>query len=319
MPFQLSLRRASLALAPALVAALIAAGPVGLHAQTAAVPAETPTETTAETPAAAPAAPVPASADSVVAVVNGQEVTLGELIIMRADLPEQYQQAPSAQIMEALLSRVAVETALAAQAVEAGLDKTDHARLRAAIDHRSRLAEAQIRTVIEGASTGAALQAAYDARIADFVPVAEIRASHILVSDQALADDLRKQLDDGAAFADLAAEHGTDGTKTQGGDLGWFEQGQMVPEFAEAAFAGEEGAFVGPIQTQFGWHLIHVTGKRDRPAPIFDSLKDELSAELADAAAQVAITAARDSAVITHPDAQPDAEALRQDGLINNK
>ena len=315
MPFQLFRRRASrlapavaFALAPALAAALIAAAPLPAQAQE--------TGAAAEAPAAAP---VPATADTVVAVVNGRDVTLGELIIMRADLPEQYQQAPSEQIMEALLSRVAVETALAAKAKEAGLDQTAHARLRSAIDARSRLAEAQIRTVIAAAATEDAMQAAYEARVADYEPVSEVRASHILVADKALADDLRKQLDDGAAFADLAAEHGTDGTKTQGGDLGWFEKERMVPEFAEAAFAGEEGDVVGPVQTQFGWHLIHVTGKRDRPAPSFEELKAEIGDELANAAAEAEINAARETAVITRPDAQPDADALREDDLIEPK
>jgi peptidyl-prolyl cis-trans isomerase C len=244
---------------------------------------------------------------------------LGELIIMRADLPEQYQQMPNEQVMEALLSRVAVETALAEKALEAGLDQTTHARLRTAIDARSRLAEAQIRKVIASAASEEAMKAAYDARVATYAPVPEVRASHILVAGEALSNDLRKQLDEGASFAELAAEHGTDGTKAQGGDLGWFEQAQMVPAFAEAAFAGEEGSYVGPIQTQFGWHLIHITGKRDRPAPSFEELKPEIGEELASAAAEVEINAARETAVITRPDAQPDAAALRQDGLVEPK
>jgi peptidyl-prolyl cis-trans isomerase C len=313
MPFQLPHRRArvsrfALALAPALAAALIAAAPMSARAQ----------ETGAAAPAEAPKT-IPATADSVVAIVNGTDVTLGELIIMRADLPEQYQQLPNEQVMEALLSRVAVETALASEARAAGLDETTHARLRTAIDARSRLAEAQIRKVIAAASTEEARRAAYDVRVAAFEPVPEVRASHILVADEALAADLRKQLDGGASFADLAAAHGTDGTKAQGGDLGWFEQAQMVPEFAAAAFEGEEGSFVGPIQTQFGWHLIHITGKRMRPAPSFEELSDEIGEELANAAAEATITAARTTAVITRPDAQPDADALNQKGLVEPK
>jgi peptidyl-prolyl cis-trans isomerase C len=310
MPFQLSSRRfGAPALSLSLAAAMmLIAAPQGASAQTAASPAPA-----AEAPVPAP---VPATADTVVAVVNGQDVTLGELIIMRGDLPEQYQSRPTPQIMEALLSRIAVETALAAKAGEEGLDQTLFARLRAKIDARSRLAESRIRQVIEAAATPEALRAAYDAMTAAYVPVEEVRASHILVVDKALADEIRAKLDAGASFADLAAEHGTDGTKAQGGDLGWFEQTQMVPEFATAAFAAEEGAFVGPIQTQFGWHLIHVTGKRQRPAPSYDESVAQISEQLSNEAAEAEITAVRAAADVQRPEGQPAPDAIRDESLL---
>jgi peptidyl-prolyl cis-trans isomerase C len=326
----------ALSVLPAFVAALIAgAAPIGARAQT--VAPETTTETTAETTteaatetmpetmpettaeAATEAAAPPASADSVVAIVNGEEITLGELIIMRTDLPEEYRQLPPAQIMEALLSRVAVETTLAKRAIAEGLDATLHAKLRARVDARSRLAEARIRQVIEAASNEEALRAAYAGVLANHVPVPEVRASHILVAEKAKAEDLLAQIANGASFADLAAEHGTDGTKTSGGDLGWFEMGQMVPEFAQAAFAAEDGAYVGPVQTQFGWHLIHVTGKRERPAPSYEDSVTQIGEELANKAAEAEITAARDGADVQRPDIQPADGAIADETLLNAK
>jgi peptidyl-prolyl cis-trans isomerase C len=325
----------ALSVLPALVAALIAgAAPIGARAQT--VAPETTAETTAETTtattattaetmpetmpeAATEAAAPPASADSVVAIVNGEEITLGELIIMRTDLPEEYRQLPPAQIMEALLSRVAVETTLAKRAIAEGLDATLHAKLRARVDARSRLAEARIRQVIEAASNEEALRAAYAGVLANHVPVPEVRASHILVAEKAKAEDLLAQIANGASFADLAAEHGTDGTKTSGGDLGWFEMGQMVPEFAQAAFAAEDGAYVGPVQTQFGWHLIHVTGKRERPAPSYEDSVTQIGEELANKAAEAEITAARDGADVQRPDIQPADGAIADETLLNAK
>lgn len=90
----------------------------------------------------------------------------------------------------------------------------------------------------------------------------QVRASHILVNDEATALDLKKQIEGGADFAALAGKHSTCPSGQRGGDLGWFGRGQMVKPFEDAAFGGEEGAVSAPVKTQFGYHLVLVTGKR---------------------------------------------------------
>lgn len=100
----------------------------------------------------------------------------------------------------------------------------------------------------------------------------QVAASHILVEDEALAVDLKAQLDDGADFAELAVAHSTCPSSSQGGDLGYFGRGQMVPEFENAAFAMEVGDISEPIQTQFGWHIILLTDRIDE-AGDFESAK----------------------------------------------
>lgn len=86
-----------------------------------------------------------------------------------------------------------------------------------------------------------------------------IRASHILVGTSGEAEDIIQQLNDGADFADLAQEHSKCPSRSQGGDLGEFGKGVMVKEFETAAFALEVGEVSGPVQTQFGWHVIKRT------------------------------------------------------------
>ncbi|HVM20896.1 MAG TPA: peptidylprolyl isomerase [Egibacteraceae bacterium] len=104
-------------------------------------------------------------------------------------------------------------------------------------------------------------------------------ARHILVEDRALANRLLSQLEDGADFAELAQEHSTDqGSGAQGGDLGEFGRGQMVPEFEEAVFSAEEGELVGPVQTQYGFHIIEVTSRQE--AQDLDEVRDEIRDEL---------------------------------------
>jgi parvulin-like peptidyl-prolyl isomerase len=93
----------------------------------------------------------------------------------------------------------------------------------------------------------------------------QVWARHILVEEEATASNLFEQLAEGADWSALAAEHSTDeSNKDQGGDLGWFARGQMVEPFEQAAFAGEVGEIVGPVQTDFGWHLIEILGHEDR-------------------------------------------------------
>ena len=105
------------------------------------------------------------------------------------------------------------------------------------------------------------------------------RARHILVEDKALAEDLLEQIEEGADFAELAKEHSTDpGSGAKGGDLGEFGPGQMVPEFDEAVFSAQEGDVLGPIKTQFGFHIIEVLELTEGQE--LDEVREEIRAEL---------------------------------------
>lgn len=93
--------------------------------------------------------------------------------------------------------------------------------------------------------------------------MARATARHILVTNKEVCEDLKKQIEAGADFAAVAREHSTCPSGRQGGSLGEFGQGQMVREFDEAVFSGEVGKVLGPIQTQFGYHLLEVTSRTE--------------------------------------------------------
>lgn len=93
--------------------------------------------------------------------------------------------------------------------------------------------------------------------------MARAQARHILVDNQIVCEDLKQQIADGADFGDIARNHSLCPSKGNGGDLGEFGRGQMVPEFDQAVFSGKVGEVQGPIQTQFGYHLLEVLSRED--------------------------------------------------------
>ncbi|TDJ33468.1 MAG: peptidylprolyl isomerase [Gammaproteobacteria bacterium] len=93
--------------------------------------------------------------------------------------------------------------------------------------------------------------------------MASASARHILVPSRESADDLKAQIDNGADFADIAREHSQCPSAKQGGELGTFGPGQMVPEFDQVVFKEAVGKVHGPIQTQFGFHLVEITERHD--------------------------------------------------------
>lgn len=111
----------------------------------------------------------------------------------------------------------------------------------------------------------------------------EVSAQHILVDNEETAKEVKQKLDDGKDFEDLAAEYSSDtGTAEDGGDLGFFPVGQMVPAFEEVAFTLEPGEVSDPVGTDYGYHIIKVNDTREVEEPLgdFDEVKDELKDEL---------------------------------------
>lgn len=97
---------------------------------------------------------------------------------------------------------------------------------------------------------------------AESCAVTSVKASHILVDTKAEADSIKSKIDNGASFESMAAKYSKCPSGKSGGDLGYFEKGQMVPAFEDAAFALPVGKVSCPVKTQFGWHLIKVYDKK---------------------------------------------------------
>jgi peptidyl-prolyl cis-trans isomerase C len=252
------------------------------------------------------------TADTVVAVVDGTEITLGHMIVVRDRLPAEYQSLPNDVLFKGILDQLVQQTALA-QSVK---DVPYRHRIAMENDRRGYMASLALQAVGEGAVTDAALQAAYDARYKDASPATEYRASHILVDTQEKAAELKAQIDGGADFGALAQANSSDGSAANGGDLGWFGLGMMVKPFEEAVIALQPGAVSDPVQTQFGWHLVKLVETRNAEVPGLDDVRDELATQIEQQAIAAHIQTLIDAATITRPGEGIDAALLRDQTLI---
>jgi peptidyl-prolyl cis-trans isomerase C len=254
------------------------------------------------------------TADTVVATVNGTDITLGHLIAVRQRLPAEYQALADDVLFKGLLDQLIQQTALEQSVTD--IAKTHQLALEN--DRRGYLSGVALQKVVEGAVTDAALQAAYDARFKDAAPQTEYHAAHILVDSEEKAKDLKAQIDGGADFAELAKTNSSDGAAANGGDLGWFGLGMMVKPFEDAVVAMKPGEVAGPLQTQFGFHLIKLHETRNATAPSLDDLRDELAAELEQAAVKAHIDTLMGAATLSRPGEGLDPALVRNDALLDN-
>ena len=253
------------------------------------------------------------TADRVIATVDGTEITLGHMIVLRDALPAQYQSLPDDVLFQGILDQLIQQTLLS-KAVEPEIGKRDVLALENA--RRAYLADGAVARALAQAVTPQAMQALYEMRFANAIPGTEFNAAHIIVATQAEAAEIRTQLDAGADFAEMARTKSTDGAAANGGDLGWFGPGMMVKEFEDAVVAMKPGEIEGPLQTQFGWHLVKLNDTRPTAAPTFETVRPELEAELQQQAVDTRVAELTAAATITRDDAGIDPTILRDAALL---
>ena len=226
------------------------------------------------------------NASTVIASVNGHEITLGHMILLRDDLPDQYKQYPDDILFQALFNQAVEQTLLAetvdgepSASVKYSIENTER-------DLRSGLA---VERIFDEQVTDQDVQAAYQSTYLDADLGLEYNASHILVETEDAAISLLQELQAGQDFAEAAQEHSTGPSGPNGGSLGWFVRGSMVPAFDETVATMDVGELSEPVQTQFGWHLIKLNETRPVEAPAYDLVSEELIEQIGTAALTVVI------------------------------
>ena len=256
-------------------------------------------------------------ADTVMATVNGKTITLGHLIVLMERLPEQYQELPDDQLFKGMLDQL-VDQAILADIVQPD-PASDDARTQLMMDNerRSILANRMIDDLAAKPVPDEAIQAAYDEQYGNLEPTAEFNASHILVPTAEEAQAIADEIAGGADFAETAKAKSQGPSGPNGGELGWFADGQMVPPFQAAVSTLEVGQVSEPVQTQFGWHVIILNDKRDVPPPTIEEKREELRAEVQQDLIGKQLEELRAGAKVERSDPKVPFSAIRESGLLN--
>lgn len=249
--------------------------------------------------------------DPVVAVVDGKELRRSDVVESASGLPAPYQQQID-QIFPALIERLIDLNLLAQEARRQDLQSAPEVRAKVAEYEEQIVREALLDRYLQQALTDDAIEARYRRMLEDYPEQTEIRARHILLETEEEARQVIEEIKGGADFVALATERSADqAAAAQGGDLGYFVAEQMVPEFAEAAFALEAGEMSEqPIKSRFGWHVVKVEDRRPKAPPTLEEARDQIEAELSQELVGALLADLRAKASIQrfNPDGTPIAE-----------
>ena len=225
---------------------------------------------------------VPPTADTkVVATIDGKPIFLSEILQMAQRLPDQYKQMSLEAVYPSLLSRAIDSKLVSLEGRRSGFSENPEVKKRLNQIEDQIISEIFLTKTIGSKVTKDALQKIYLKTKSKMTSGDQVKARHILLDNEEKALQIIKNLQDGEEFSKLASEHSTGPSAASGGDLGWFGEGQMVPEFSKVAFALNPGDIVTqPVKTQFGWHVIMVEDRKIAAPPSFEEAKEQLASDM---------------------------------------
>lgn len=216
--------------------------------------------------------------NKIVARVQDNVITEGDLDKALRTLPKQSaQQFMGPQGRKNLLTEMVNQEILYLDAMEKGLDKTEAFEMELKEIAKNLLKQHAVKAVLSNVEVSdEEVKDYYNENPDQFVAQERVRASHILVKEEEDAKNLAKEIANGLSFEEAAGQHSECPSKSQGGDLGYFERGQMVPEFEEIAFNTAVSTISDIVKTQFGYHIIKVVDKVEGSKMEFEQVKDQI-------------------------------------------
>lgn len=220
--------------------------------------------------------------NKVLAKVNGREITEMDLQAFFQTLGPQVQgQFQGEQGMGRLLDELIYQELFYAEAVDSDLESTEAFQTELSRMKESLLKQFNIKNLVESVSVQAdEIEQFYSENMHYFQGQESVQASHILVDTEAQANEILDEIQKGLTFTDAATKYSKCPSSQQGGDLGMFSRGQMVPEFEEVAFSMDLNAISSPVQTQFGYHLIMKTDEQTASVQPLEAVSGQISHQL---------------------------------------
>ncbi len=224
---------------------------------------------------------VDADPNPVIAKINGQEIKRLEVLEFINSMPVHMKQMPIEQLFPMALEQIINNKIIDERAKSSGLEK-DEEVIKLFEEAKKQIIRVKfLENAINEKVTQEALKIKYDEYVKNFPDVEEVKAAHILVDDEKTAKEIIKKLNKGADFTDLAKEYSKDGSSESGGSLGYFTKDDVVPSFADAAFAIKVGEYTKkPVKSEFGYHIIKIEDKRKRPPAEFSQIKPYIEQEM---------------------------------------
>jgi len=252
------------------------------------------------------------TSETVVVTVNGKDITVGHVIALANRLPDRFKQLPDIDLFKGVVDQL-IQQSLLSHEVDA-----DSKAIRLSIENeiRALLATVALGEVEDAATTDELIEKAYNDQYSDATGTQEFNAAHILVKTENEAKDLITKLESGVDFAQLARAKSTGPSGPNGGALGWFGLGQMVPQFEQAVVIMDIGAISPPVKTQFGWHVIKLNEKREKPAAPLVDVRAQLIERLQTVAVEKYLNNIELTADIKRSDRKFDPSIIRQSKLL---
>ena len=251
---------------------------------------------------------------TVLVSVNGEDITVGNIISFQSRLSDQYQSMEDSVLFDGILKQLIQQTILS-QKVNINSD-----RIKYALENQTRafLSTELVGKLSEIEVIESEIESLYVKFSTDIERKKEYNASHILVETETEAEELLLSLKNGADFSELAKTYSTGPSGAQGGNLGWFGQGAMVPTFENAVIKLKIDELSVPVQTQFGWHLIKLNDVRKTPVPTIEEVRKELITEIKKKKIDFEMSKIIDSADVIYSDLEIDPKIIREVSMIND-
>ena len=251
---------------------------------------------------------------TVLVSVNGEDITVGNIISFQSRLSDQYQSMEDSVLFDGILKQLIQQTILS-QKVNIHSD-----RIKYALENQTRafLSTELVGKLSEIEVIESEIESLYVKFSTDIERKKEYNASHILVETETEAEELLLSLKNGADFSELAKTYSTGPSGAQGGNLGWFGQGAMVPTFENAVIKLKIDELSVPVQTQFGWHLIKLNDVRKTPVPTIEEVRKELITEIKKKKIDFEMSKIIDSADVIYSDLEIDPKIIREVSMIND-
>ena len=253
--------------------------------------------------------------DTVLASVNGEDITLGNVVSFQSRLSDQYKSMEDSVLFDGILKQL-IQQEILSQEIDVKLKK-----IRYGLENNIRafLSNELIENFSKIDVMEDEIKELYVKFSENFQPMTEYNASHILLETESDAIDILNKLQDGSDFSELAKTYSTGPSGKQGGSLGWFGRGAMVPAFEQAVFLLEVNEISKPIKTNFGWHIIKVNNIRETPVPSLEDVRGDLVSTIRQNKVETKINKIIDSANVIYSNLKINHKIIRNESILDNK